>query len=83
MNYEVGDRLIYKTYNRNGKIMRFGKNAPEMREIIRVLENTKGINIIEWKSENSQGACIVSLWEEWRRGVNENKRRGVVAVHYD
>ena len=76
MNHNINDVVLYKTYNKNGEVIRFGANAPEVRKIIRFVPNTKNENVIEWSSSRGQGACMQSIWEEWQDSVNEGQRRG-------
>ena len=76
MNHHVNDVVLYKTLNKNGEVIRYGNKAPEVRKISRFLTNERNETVFEWQSDKGQGVCIISLWEEWQNGMNENKKRG-------
>jgi len=78
----IGDTVLYLTYNRMDEVIHFGSKAPDHRRVIRILDNTDGNKIVEWESSKSQGVCIPSTWYEWYESANENKRRGLTVLHF-
>lgn len=51
--------------------------------IVRMPKNNKGETIIEWESQRPKwqvGTCTTFLWNEWRKNIDEKRRRGLTVV---
>lgn len=46
-------------------------------------KNNKGETIIQWESQRPKwqvGTCTTFLWNEWRKNIDEKRRRGLTVV---
>jgi hypothetical protein len=49
----------------------------ERRVVVSILSQSSGQIIIWQGKKNSEGACMPSVWQEWRQGIGlKGKRRG-------
>lgn len=55
--FEIGEQVIV------------GKEIRELQELI---SNAKGDLVVIWRSKYGSGACVPSLWNDWRQGSGEN-----------
>lgn len=60
MRYEIGEKV---------------QIDGEIRTLTGIKTNTEGKQIFVWHSrKNAEGACIPSLWQEWRGGEVRGRR---------
>jgi len=49
----------------------------QKRTVTRLFKNVNGEIVLEWHSKHNVGGCIISIWNEWKDGVDleENRAR--------
>lgn len=47
----------------------------ETREVTDIINNTENKPVVVWASRRSVGACMPSVWNEWKTGKSSYPRR--------